>query len=57
MNDTARGDGRPNDEPELPEPIDRVEAHRSDDDLILVDTGNPLAWIKSDVSKRIDRLR
>ena len=57
MNDIAKGDGRPNDEPELPEPIDRVEAHRSDGDMILVDTGNPLAWIKSDVSKRIDRQR
>lgn len=51
------GDERPGDVPDLPErddPIDRVEGYRIEDGVVLYDSRNPLAWIKSTVSTVVD---
>ena len=50
MTDNATGDERPTDVPELPEgtdPVESIEAYRTNEGVVLYDAQNPLAWVKS----------
>ncbi|UWG47415.1 Uncharacterized protein HSRCO_1127 [Halanaeroarchaeum sp. HSR-CO] len=59
MSDSATGGERPSDVPQLPEPndpVDRVEGYRTEDGVVLYDSRNPLAWIKSTVSTSVGEM-
>ncbi|MGM0399051.1 MAG: DUF7331 family protein [Halobacteriota archaeon] len=60
MSDSATGGERPSDVPQLPElndPVDRIEGYRTENGVVLYDSRNPLAWIKSTVSTSVGEMR
>lgn len=60
MSDSTTGDERPSDVPQLrggSDPIERVEGYPTEDGVVLYDSLNPFAWVKSTVSTELAEQR